>query len=154
MDIKLIIYDFDGVMTDNMVYVDSNGLESVRCCRADGLGVDIIRNMDIPQWILSTEKNKVVQRRAEKLYIPFSAGCGEKAQGVDAIKWYCGAIEFKDTLYVGNDINDLEAMKLCGHRACPSDAHPEIKAVCNIQLKSKGGEGVVRELADILKEGL
>jgi 3-deoxy-D-manno-octulosonate 8-phosphate phosphatase (KDO 8-P phosphatase) len=151
--IKLLAYDFDGVMTDNKVYVDQHGNEMVRVNRADGLGVSEIRKLGISQMILSTETNPVVSIRAKKLDLFCLQGVDSKAQ---ALKNYCGnhQIDLSEVAYVGNDINDLELMKLVGTTFCPADAHVSIKQISQCVLKSKGGEGVSREIFDQLTQTL
>jgi YrbI family 3-deoxy-D-manno-octulosonate 8-phosphate phosphatase len=145
--ITAIVCDFDGVLTDNFVYLDQAGTESVRCSRADGLAFDALRALGIPVVILSTEKNPVVRARAEKLQVPVIQGIERKhaeLQRRAAVeKW-----DLARVAYVGNDLNDLQALELCGHRICPSDAHPAVSAICNIQLTSRGGEGVMREFVE------
>jgi len=147
-DIRLIVYDFDGVMTDNRVVVAQDGGEAVMVNRADGLGVDYFRNQGIPQLILSTETNPVVRARATKLKLEVIDACRDKKA---ALISYCRdrGIDPRRVLYVGNDMNDLEAMESVGYSAAPADAHPRIKAAATVVLKAAGGAGVVRELADL-----
>ena len=149
-DIKLIVYDFDGVMTDNRVVVHEDGMESVIVNRADGLGVNIIKEIGIPQMILSTETSSVVEARAKKLGIPMIQGVGDKKKVLAA---YCkeNKINPNNILYVGNDINDKEVMGIIGYPVAPSDAHLDIKKLAKHTLETKGGYGVVKELAEILK---
>ena len=151
MNIKLLIYDFDGVMTDNKVYVDQNGNEMVQVNRADGLGVSEIKKLGIEQIIISTEKNPVVSARAKKLDIYCLQGIENKK---DALKKYCqnNNIELKKVAYIGNDINDLEVMKSAGYSFCPADAHKSIKDISIFTLKSNGGEGVIREIFDFINK--
>lgn len=150
---KLIVYDFDGVMTDNRVVVDENGKESVTVHRGDGWGVRMIKNeLKIPQIILSTEANPVVTRRAEKLKIPVIHNAGDSKKQI--LEKYCSENGFSpaEVMYIGNDLNDYNAMMMCGYHACPSDAEPEIKDVSNYIFEAKGGYGVVRELYRLLSE--
>jgi len=146
-----VVYDFDGVMTDNKVYVDQHGTEIVKVSRADGLGVSEIRELGISQIILSTETNPVVSTRAKKLELFCLQGVDNKVQ---ALKDYCEnhQIELSEAAYVGNDINDLEVMKLVGKTFCPADAHSSIKEIAQYILGSKGGEGVSREIFDLLTQ--
>ncbi len=148
-NIKLIVYDFDGVMTDNKVYLDQKGNEMVQVHRGDGLGVSEIKKLGIEQVIISTEKNPVVSARASKLAIFCLQGQENKKV---ALKDYCekNDIDLKHVIYVGNDINDLEAMDLVGVTFCPVDAHESIKAISDYILETKGGHGVVRELLDFI----
>lgn len=150
---KLIVYDFDGVMTDNRVTVDENGKESVTVHRGDGWGVRMIKNeLKIPQIILSTETNPVVVRRAEKLKIPVIHNAGDSKQQI--LMKYCAenGFDLSGTIYIGNDLNDFDAMMLCGYHACPADAEPEIQSVADFIFATKGGYGVVRELYRHLSE--
>ena len=149
--IKLLAYDFDGVMTDNKVYVDQNGNEMVQVNRADGLGILEVRKLGIHQVIISTEENPVVAIRARKLGLPYLQGIEDKALALSAYSAE-KRIPMEAVAYVGNDINDLEVMKLVGTTFCPADAQLSIKNISNYVLKSNGGEGVVREIIDLLKE--
>ena len=148
-NIKLIVYDFDGVMTDNKVYVDQFGKESVQVNRGDGLGVSEIKKMGIKQIIISTEKNAVVSSRAKKLKI-------ECLQGVDnkqiVLTDYCSQnkIQIETVAFVGNDINDKDAMEIVGYSFCPFDAHKSIRELSDHTFQTKGGCGVIREMFEYL----
>ena len=146
-DIDAFVFDFDGVLTDNKVYLDQNGVESVSCSRADGLAFDVLRKLNKPSFILSTEKNTVVTMRAKKLKIPAIQGVSNK---VEAIKELVDENHYniKNILYVGNDLNDYLVMQLCGYSACPADSHPKIHQISDICLSANGGNGVVRELLE------
>ena len=147
--IKLIVYDFDGVMTDNKVYIDQNGNEMVQVSRADGLGVSEIIKLGIQQIIMSTEVNPVVTQRAIKLKIPCLQGLDNKK---DTLLGYSkkNDIDLKNVAYVGNDINDKDAMAIAGFSFCPADAHETIKEISDHVLKRNGGDGVIREIFDII----
>jgi len=146
---EIIVYDFDGVMTDNTAYLFEDGREAVRVNRADGLGVKIIKELGYHQIILSTETNKVVKSRAKKLNIDCIQNVSDKAS---SLKKICANnnISLEKTIYIGNDINDEEAMRLVGYPIAPSDANTKIKEISVLVLNSKGGHGVVRELAEII----
>ena len=145
--IKLMVYDFDGVMTNNHALQFQDGTEAVWISRADGWGVDQIRKMSIPQLIISTETNTVVATRAKKLKIEVIHGSGDKK--ADLLD-YCSRmqIELSGVLYVGNDVNDLEAMQMVGLPVAPVDAHPSIIAIAKHITRAKGGEGVIKELSE------
>ena len=147
--IKLMVYDFDGVMTDNKVYVDQNGKEMVQVNRADGLGISEIKKLGIDQIVISTEKNPVVSARTSKLRIPCLQGIENKKE---ALSNYCkkNNITLNKVAYVGNDINDMEVMKIVATRFCPPDAHCSIIAISDYVLKTKGGDGIIRELLDLI----
>ena len=148
-NIHLIVYDFDGVMTDNRAIVMQDGTEAVVVNRADGLGVDFIRKAGIPQLILSTESNPVVQARGRKLKIDVVQNCGNKKEALIEICSENG-YDISKVVFIGNDLNDLEVMKIAGFTFCPSDAHNNIINITDHILKAKGGDGVVRELLDLL----
>jgi len=151
MSIVLIVYDFDGVMTDNKVYVDQNGRETVQVNRGDGLGVSEIKKLGINQVIVSTEKNPVVQMRAKKLGIESFNGIDNKLACVEEIS-RTKNIPMRKICFIGNDINDLEVMTAVGLKICPADARGEIINIADLVLESKGGHGVIRELFDILTQ--
>ena len=146
-DIDALVFDFDGVLTNNLVYLSQTGEELVACSRADGLAFDVLRKLNKPVFILSTEKNPVVAMRAKKLNIPAIQGVTDK---VEAIKKLAvdNSYSLKNILYVGNDLNDYLVMQLCGYSACPADSHSKIKSVSSIILSTNGGDGIVRELLE------
>ncbi len=146
-NIGVFIFDFDGVLTNNMVYLDQNGKESVGCSRGDGLAFDVLRKLRKPTYILSTEKNTVVSSRAKKLKISVIQGVENKVAGIQEIikKENC---KLEGVLYIGNDLNDYRVMNICGFTTCPADSHEKIKQISNIVLKTNGGFGVVRELLE------
>lgn len=144
-DIKLIVYDFDGVFTDNKVIVREDGMESVTVNRADGMAIGMIKNKGIKQVIFTTETNRVVEARAKKLNIPVIKGLDDKKK---TLLSYCEdhEIPLESVVYVGNDINDMEAMKSVGYPVCPADATEEVKKISKIIITVPGGAGVIREL--------
>lgn len=145
--IQLLVYDFDGVLTDNTAYVDENGKETVRVHRGDGMAISLLKKVGYKQLILSTERNPVVTKRAEKLGISVIQGSSNKKE---ALEQYCNDhnILLESVLYVGNDINDFEVMQIVGVRVCPLDAVACIKEISDYVLNTKGGNGVIRELYD------
>ncbi len=147
--VKLVVYDFDGVMTDNRVFVDEDGKESVAANRSDGFGIGIIKKLGIEQCILSTEVNKVVKARADKIGIEATHGVADKGAALIALAAEKN-VSLVDVLYVGNDTNDTDAMGLAGFKVAPADAHPSILALADYVTEAPGGFGVVRELADVL----
>ena len=152
-NIKLICYDFDGVMTDNKVYVSQDGRETVQVNRGDGLGISEIKKLGIDQIIISTEKNSVVAQRAKKLGLKCYHGIDNK---LSCLKEYAESsqISFNKICFIGNDINDLEVMAAVGLKLCPADAVDEIKNIACIVIQKNGGDGVIRELYNIIKEQL
>ena len=142
-----IVFDFDGVLTDNSVYLDQDGREMVRCSRADGLAFDVLRTLPLKLFLLSTETNPVVMARARKLRVRAIAGQSDKGAALRQLAADEGFALAK-TLFVGNDLNDLSAIRLCGYAACPSDSHPIILETVTFRLRAAGGTGVAREIVE------
>ena len=151
--VKAIAFDFDGVFTDNMVYLDQNGVESVRCSRAEGYGLDACREAGMKLVVLSSEVNPVVKARTEKLRLETFHGLTDKVSSFRSWLEREG-LDASETVFVGNDVNDLDCLKLAGCAVVPADAHPAAMAVADIVLDAKGGQGAVRELCDRLVEHL
>ena len=149
MRIKTIFYDFDGVMTDNKVIIDQFGNESVVVNRGDGLAVSLLKKAGFRQVIVSTESNKVVEKRAGKLGIEFFQNVGDKGEVLLEYAKMNG-IDLEDAIYVGNDLNDISAFEKVGIKAAPCDAEEEVLDVVDIVIPRKGGQGVVRELYRII----
>jgi len=125
-NVQLIVYDFDGVLTDNKVILREDGIESVVVNRSDGLAIEEIKGMGIKQIILSQEKNMVVQTRARKLDIPVVQGVYNKEK---TLRSYCSKnkIPMTEVAYIGNEINDIGAMRMVGYPVCPWDVCDELK---------------------------
>ena len=148
-NIELIIFDFDGVFTDNSVFIDQNGIESVRCSRSDGLGLRRLDEIDVHYCIVSTETNPVVTTRAEKLNIPVSQGHADKLPIVREIV-NTKKIKMENVVYVGNDINDLDCLKEVGLPIVVADAFSEVVEAAKYRTKKLGGYGAVREVCDLV----
>ena len=146
-NIDAFVFDFDGVLTNNLVHLNQDGKEWVSCSRSDGLAFDVLRKLEKPSYILSTENNPVVSARAKKLKIQVLQGIKNKADSLLNLSESMG-YDLSRILYVGNDLNDFHVMKICGYSACPIDSHIKIKELSNIVLNTRGGEGVVRELLE------
>lgn len=148
-EIKLIVYDFDGVLTDNRVLMSEDGTESVFVNRSDGLAITRLRKLGINQIIISTESNNVVFQRARKLNIPCYQDVENKKNHLAS---YCKGhkILSENVIFIGNDINDFEVMSYVGIPICPFDAADEIKRISKYILKTKGGHGCIRELYNLI----
>lgn len=145
--IKLLVFDFDGVMTDNRVMVDEHGTESVWCSRADGLGIQRLKTAGIKLAVLSTEKNRVVAARCRKLVIPCLQGLPDKLKALRKLAGEEG-LSSGEIGYVGNDVNDLGCLRWVGVPMAVADAVPEVRAAAAVVLTRRGGQDAVRELAD------
>ncbi len=146
---KVIFYDFDGVMTDNRILQFEDGREAVWVNRSDGLAVSTITKLGVEQIIISAEVNMVVKARAEKLKIKCIHGVKDKMKTVQTYMKE-NNIKKEEAVFVGNDINDREAMEYVGYSISPLDAHDEIKKISKLILNARGGYGVVREILDLL----
>ncbi len=148
--ISLVLMDFDGVMTDDRVWVDENGHEMVVAHRGDGMGVAMVQQkLGIDLIVISKEKNPVVARRCEKLHLSYHQGVDKKAAVIDAILTERN-LDKREVVYIGNDINDLECFEKVGFRVCPADAQEVIKRKADLVLRKSGGMGAVREFCDLL----
>ncbi|MDC1450359.1 HAD hydrolase family protein [Candidatus Thioglobus sp.] len=146
-NVQVFVFDFDGVLTNNLVHLDQDGKEFVTCSRSDGLAFDVLRKLNKSVYILSTERNSVVTARANKLNIKAIQGVSNKVKSLsEAAKK--DNFEMQNVLYVGNDLNDYKVMQSCGFSVCPSDSHQKIKEISDIILETTGGNGVVRELLE------
>lgn len=151
MNPKIIVSDFDGVMTDNQVWINEKGEETVMVSRADGMGIEMLRKCGVEVIIMSTETNAVVSARAKKLKIPVLQAVKDKEI---TLKKYCDDrnISLSDVMYVGNDINDLPALKIAGYKVVPNDAYKQVKDIADVVLRTNGGQGVLREIAEMIGE--
>lgn len=147
--VKLAVFDFDGVMTDNKVYVDQNGVESARCDRSDGLGIGMLLAAEVRAVVLSKEENPVVAARCRKLKMECIQGIDDKPMRFLQLLADEG-VTAEETVYVGNDINDIGCIELAGCGVAVADSHPEVLHVADYTLKACGGNGAVRELCDLI----
>ena len=147
--VALVVFDFDGVMTDDRVWVDENGQESVVVHRGDGMGIALLRKAGIPAAVLSTERNKVVAARCKKLHLPVQQDLQDKAAALRKLLAE-QQIDPAQVVYLGNDVNDLPCFPLVGCAVVVADAHPAVIAAADLVLEHTGGHGAVRELVDII----
>ena len=147
--VSLVVFDFDGVMTDDHVWVDQDGGEMVMASRSDGMGISLLKKASIQAVVLSTEANPVVSARCHKLGIPVLQGISDKASALKGLLADRG-IDSSQVVYLGNDINDLPCFPLVGCAVAVADAHPSIKAAADAVLTKNGGYGAVRELCEQL----
>jgi len=148
--IRLVAFDFDGVFTDNMVYVFEDGTEAVRCFRSDGIGLAKLKRAGIKTVIISTEANPVVSARARKLKIECVQDCPDKRAVLEEIAGNMG-ITLDEVAFVGNDINDLPCLTCVALPIVVKDAHPDVIPVARYQTKNPGGCGAVREVCDLFE---
>lgn len=148
--LKLLVFDFDGVFTDNLVFVFQDGSEAVRCSRADGIGLRKLEQLGIEPIILSTETNPVVTARATKLNIACIQSCEDKR--VELLELArLRKIDLAEIGFVGNDVNDLTCLALVGLPIVVADAHPEVVPLAKLVTRLNGGSGAVREICDLIE---
>jgi len=147
--VRLLVFDFDGVFTDNKVLVDEDGREAAFCSRGDGLGAVALQSLGFDIVILSTEPNPIVAHRAAKLKIPCVHGLDDKWAALQALLQERG-LAAADVAYVGNDINDETCLKNVGLPICTADAHPSVKPLARIVTRRRGGDGAVRQICDAI----
>jgi N-acylneuraminate cytidylyltransferase len=150
--VDLLVLDFDGVLTDNRVWVDGEGRELVAADRGDGWGIARAREAGIPLVVLSTETDPVVAARCKKLGVLAVQGVPEKGAALRSLLRERG-VDSENVVYLGNDANDLPCFRLVGCAVVPCDAHMSARREADLVLHSRGGRGAVRELCDILLEG-
>jgi 3-deoxy-D-manno-octulosonate 8-phosphate phosphatase (KDO 8-P phosphatase) len=145
--IGLVVFDFDGVFTDNRVWVSETGAESVVCWRGDGIGLRRLDEVGVPYVIVSTEPNPVVARRAVKLRARCIHGVDDKLKVLREEAAVAG-LELGNVAYMGNDVNDAVCLEAVGLPVVPADAWPEVVPLARWVLERPGGRGCVRELCD------
>ncbi len=147
--VELVVFDFDGVMTDNRVWVDQNGNEMVAAYRSDSIGLNALRKSGVPLMVISTEVNPVVAARCKKIKMEYVQGVEDKATLLKTILEE-RRIDPAHVIYVGNDTNDLPCFPLVGCAVVVADAQPAARRAADIVLNLPGGHGAVRELCDLL----
>jgi len=148
-----IVFDFDGVFTDNRVLTLQDGTEAVFSSRGDGMGIELLRNVGLPMVVISKERNPVTSARCAKLGLEVMQGVDDKVPAMT--DWLAArAIDPARTIYVGNDVNDLPCMRLVGCAVAVADAHSAVLAEADLVLPERGGNGAVRLLADAIIDRL
>jgi 3-deoxy-D-manno-octulosonate 8-phosphate phosphatase (KDO 8-P phosphatase) len=147
--IRLVAFDFDGVFTDNAVYVSQDGTELVRCVRSDGIGLQKLASLGIATIVISTEVNPVVTARCRKLAIRCIQACDDKRTALQTVAAEL-AVSMLETAFVGNDINDLDCLKIVGLPVVVADAHDDVVPYARYRTRTPGGYGAVREVCDLI----
>ncbi|RPJ19200.1 MAG: hypothetical protein EHM33_30660, partial [Chloroflexi bacterium] len=149
--IDLIICDFDGVLTDNRVWVDQDGRESIAAYRSDSIRVKEMRANGIEVMILSSEVNAVVAARARKMEVEAIHGVALHDKGrVMREVLEQKNIKAENVIYIGNDLNDLPCFEIAGWSVAVADAYPEVIRCADHVLSKAGGHGALRELCDLI----
>lgn len=150
MDIKMLVMDVDGTLTDGKIYMSANGELMKAFNIKDGYAIARLRDYGIEPVIITGRSSEIVKQRCAELKIR------ELHQGIEnksyKLRDVCEElnVELSQVAYIGDDLNDLPCMKICGYTACPSDAMKQVKDNVNYVCETKGGEGAVREFIDYL----
>lgn len=147
--IKLLLSDVDGVLTDGGMYYTEKGETMKKFNTKDGMGVELLKNYGIETILITKENSIIVKKRAKKIKVEAHIGILDKKKILDTIsKKY--NVKNEEIAYIGDDVNDLEIMKRVGFSAAPEDAVDDIKKISNYISSLKGGNGVLREIADMI----
>jgi 3-deoxy-D-manno-octulosonate 8-phosphate phosphatase (KDO 8-P phosphatase) len=151
--IKAIALDVDGILTDGAFWWDAAGAELKRFSFRDVMGISRASREGIPFALISGEANPIVDRYAAKLNIASVwQGCKEKDRALREFAEKCG-LSLGEVAFMGDDVNDLAAIRLAGFSAAPADAHESVRAAVDLVTQQPGGNGAVREMLDFLKLG-
>ena len=148
--IKLLILDVDGVLTDNGLYIDDNGVESKKFNVADGMGIWLAHKAGIEVALISGRPSKATTYRAFQLKIKHVyLGQSDKLDVYDKLKRTLN-IKDEQIAYMGDDLVDIPVLKKVGFPVCVRNAYPLAKRFAKLVTRAKGGEGAVREVADLI----
>lgn len=146
-DVRFAVFDFDGVFTDNRVWTNERGEESVACWRGDAMGLRRLDEVGVDYLILSTETNDAVGARARKIRATCVQAVDDKLPVLQEEAARRG-VPLDETAYLGNDVNDAGCLEAVGLPVVPADAWPEVVPLAHLVLTRKGGRGCVREFCD------
>lgn len=149
--VRLFLSDIDGVLTDSGMYYSENGDELKKFSTYDGMAFQLLKESGIQTGLVTSEERNLNKRRATKIKVDhFFQGAKNKLEIVDKLCEQLG-VHLSEVAYIGDDINDLDLLKAVGVAACPKNARQEIKDISGIiHLDARGGEGVVREFAELI----
>jgi YrbI family 3-deoxy-D-manno-octulosonate 8-phosphate phosphatase len=149
--VRFAVFDFDGVFTDNRVWVNERGEEALAFSRSDGLGLRRLDEVGVGYLIVSLEESPIVGARARKLRAECLQGAEDKLS-VLRERTRLQRVTLDETAYIGNDINDAECLSAVGLPVVPADAWAEVKPLARWVLARSGGNGCVREFCDAVWE--
>ena len=150
---KILFTDFDGCLTDDRVWLNQDGEEFVATNRKDGLAVKRLKNLGIQVVITSTESNKVVLARGNKMGVEVLQGLSDKAESIEQYLELKN-LTWEDVWYIGNDINDLGAIHNAKLSICPADAVKKVRKTVDVILQTNGGGGILSEISTLLEISL
>ena len=145
--VRFAVFDFDGVFSDNRVWTNDRGEESVACFRGDTMGLRRLDEVGVEYLILTSETNDAVAARARKMRVDIIKGVEDKLPVLRSEVERRG-VSLAETSYLGNDVNDAECLAVVGLPVVPADAWAEVVPLARIVLERDGGRGCVREFCD------
>lgn len=147
--IKFLVLDVDGTLTDGGVYIDQNGIQSRKFSIRDGMGITLLQDAGIPVGLVShSNMQQILDERSRMLSIRYVYSGKEPKLNI-VHRWMRELnLAEQEIAYMGDDVNDLDTMAKVGLSACPADAHFLVVKAADVVLRSKGGEGCVREFID------
>ena len=149
-EIRLFATDVDGVLTDAGMYYSESGDEWKKFNTRDGMGIKLLQKAGLVTAIVTQERTRLVARRAEKLAIPeLHQGVMDKLSVIRDMAMRHG-LSLRQVAYIGDDINDIEALKAVGLSASPADGLPQVVGIVDYVCRQQGGEGAVREIAEMI----
>ena len=148
--VKLLAMDVDGVLTDAGMYYSESGDELKKFNTRDGMGIKLLQAAGLVTVFITKEKTAIVERRGQKLAVPeVHQGIDDKLAVITTLAQKYG-LSLEQVAYIGDDVNDLDALQAVGFSAAPADAMPSVLQAVHYVCAKKGGEGAVRELADLI----
>lgn len=150
--IKLLLLDFDGVLTDGYVFVNQDGGETVRCSRRDSLGILMLKKAGIEVGIVSKETSSVVAARCKKMGVPYWQGIKDGEGKREIVERIADekSVTLSQVAFIGDDVNDQLAMQLVGIAIAVADAHPQVQKIAHYVTKAPGGHHAVREICELI----
>ena len=150
-NINLFITDVDGTLTDGGMYYDDQGHEWKKFNTRDGKGISMLQEKGIKVMFLTSEDTPIVRKRAEKLNVEYCMmGIKDKKAALDAFFQKHPEFSYEKTVYIGDDVNDLEPLKRVAFSAVPADAVSQNRKIAGYICREKGGMGCVREVCDLI----
>lgn len=151
-NIKLLAMDFDGVHTDGYVYVGQNGDEFVKCSRKDSLGLNMLMRANVALVVISKEKSSVVKERCKKLGVECFSGVENARSKAEILQSLMDREGFtqEQVAFIGDDINDIDALMLAGISITPADGHKSVREIVDLTLSKNGGDHALRELSELI----
>ena len=150
--IKILLTDVDGVLTDGGMYYSNKGDVMKKFHARDGMAISLLKKNGIPTVIVTKEKTMIVKQWAKKMNVKkLYNGVVKKEQIIEKI-WDEFKVKVEEIAFIGDDVNDVKLLKKVGLAVMPNDGIKQLRIICDYRCKACGGEGVLRETADLILE--